>query len=237
MSRARKRYRGLHRSDDDANRTRSCLPTAQRWLDQIDPRRCSQAHFPAVNRELPQQALPRAGGPKFPAGDVQLAVGLTKHREAWAKVNQGTEGRVNMETRTQQFIRAAVGMHFSGFQNFQEQEKFIQKVFRFADKRNLDVDALVAQAAGIPGEATTPEDGGEGNHRSVLGKLDQQNARSKPSRHRPRGVCAKVGGFATRRSQRRWPVSTPTGFKVNRRSPSRRLWRLRSTQSPRSCEN
>ena len=47
-------------------------------------------------------------------------------------------------------------MHFSGFQNFQEQEKFIQEVFRFADNRNLDVDALVAQAAAY--RATTPEE-------------------------------------------------------------------------------
>ena len=53
------------------------------------------------------------------------------------------------ETRTQQLIRAAVGMHFSGFPNFQEQEKFIQEVFRFADKWNFDVDALAARAAAI----------------------------------------------------------------------------------------
>lgn len=62
------------------------------------------------------------------------------------------------ETRTQQLIRAAVGKHFSGFPNFQEQEKLIQEVFRFADKWNLDVDALAARAAAHPdGEAATPE--------------------------------------------------------------------------------
>ena len=47
-------------------------------------------------------------------------------------------------------------MHFSGFQNFQEQEKFIQEVFRFADNRNLDVDALVAQAAAYPAAKRRP---------------------------------------------------------------------------------
>jgi hypothetical protein len=56
-----------------------------------------------------------------------------------------------METRTQQFIRAFVGMHVTGFPNFQEQESFIQDVFRFVDERNLDVDALVARAAAYPG--------------------------------------------------------------------------------------
>ena len=44
MSRARKRYAGRYRSDAAANRN-WCLRTAQRWLDQIDPCRCSQAHF------------------------------------------------------------------------------------------------------------------------------------------------------------------------------------------------
>jgi hypothetical protein len=63
-----------------------------------------------------------------------------------------------METRTQQCIRAFVGRHLSGFRNFQEQENFIQDVFRFADNPNFDVDALVAQAAAYPGGgATTPE--------------------------------------------------------------------------------
>ena len=59
------------------------------------------------------------------------------------------------ETRTQQFIRAVVGMRVSGFPNCREQENFIQDVFRFADNLNLDVDALIAHAAGDPDHDAT----------------------------------------------------------------------------------
>ena len=41
-------------------------------------------------------------------------------------------------------------MRVRGFPDCQEQEDFIQDVFRFAD--NLNLDALIAQAAGDPGQ-------------------------------------------------------------------------------------
>ena len=55
------------RSDDAANRTRSCLRTAQRWLDQIDPRRCSQAHFPCSQRRITSTGSAASRRPGFPA--------------------------------------------------------------------------------------------------------------------------------------------------------------------------
>ena len=94
MSRARKRYRSFHRSDDVANRTRSCLRTAQRWLDQMDLRRCSQAHFPLQSIENYLNRLSREQADQSsPPSEVQLAVGLRSTGKHGFKVNQSTEGR------------------------------------------------------------------------------------------------------------------------------------------------
>jgi hypothetical protein len=61
-----------------------------------------------------------------------------------------------METRTQQFIRALSAC--AGVPDCQEQEDFIQDVFRFADNLNLDVDALITQAEGDPGQDATVDE-------------------------------------------------------------------------------
>ena len=49
-------------------------------------------------------------------------------------------------------------MRIRGFPDCQEQEDFIQDVFRFADNLNLDVEALIAQAEGDPGQDATVDE-------------------------------------------------------------------------------
>jgi hypothetical protein len=76
MSRARKRYAGRDRSDDTAKRTRSCLRTAQRWLDQIDPVGAATLVFLQSIENYPNGLAREQANQSSLPSVVQLAAGL-----------------------------------------------------------------------------------------------------------------------------------------------------------------
>ena len=95
MSRARKRYPGRDRSEAPPIAHARVYRTAQRWLDQIDPVGAARlVSLQSIENYLNRLGRERADQSSLPA-TCSWRAGLTKHKEARAKVNQGTEGRVN----------------------------------------------------------------------------------------------------------------------------------------------